>query len=246
MSVTVATHEDETFIRFALRQRLEHIILLVAFTVLAVTGLIQKFNQAALAEGTIQFLGGIERVRFIHRTFALILAIEAIYHGVTMFYTFVLKRERPTMLPTPQDLKDAWQMILYFLGRRKERPLFDRYDFRQKFEYWAMVWGTIIMGLTGFMMWFPIQTTRILSGQWIVAAKAAHGAEAILAVVSILLWHMYGAHLNAEVFPLDTAIFTGKISKERMLREHPLEYARLMEERARAAGEPAPVETPKT
>jgi len=113
------------------------------------------------------------------------------------------------------------------------------------------VWGTIVMGITGFMMWFPIQTTKVLSGQWIVAAKAAHGAEAILAVLSILLWHMYGAHLTAATFPADTSIFTGKISKHRLVHEHPLEYARMVEEQRLAAVpavaevEEAPIEMPK-
>ncbi len=232
MSVKAEAHSGgETFVRFATSQRLEHMLLLISFSILGFTGLIQKFNQVSLAENLILALGGIETVRLIHRMFALILTIECIYHAVALAYQFFTKRSRPTMLPTPHDIVDAWQMVLYFLGRRKERPLFDHFDFRQKFEYWAMVWGTIIMGITGFAMWFPIQTTTFLAGEVIPAAKAAHGAEAILAVLSIILWHMYNAHLAAEVFPVDKSIFTGTISKERMLHEHPLEYARIMEER---------------
>ena len=225
---------DESFVRFATSQRLEHALLLISFSILGFTGLIQKFNQVSLAENLIFALGGIETVRLIHRTLALILTIECVYHAVSLAYQFLTKRSRPTMLPTPRDIVDAWQMVLYFLGRRKERPLFDHFDFRQKFEYWAMVWGTIVMAVTGFAMWFPIQTTAFLSGEVIPAAKAAHGAEAILAVLSIFIWHMYHAHLAAEVFPADKSIFMGKISEERMLHEHPLEYARIMQERKNA------------
>jgi formate dehydrogenase subunit gamma len=235
MSVKAEAHNSaETFVRFAASQRLEHVLLIVSFSLLGFTGLIQKFNQVSLAENLIMLLGGIETVRLIHRTFALILVIESVYHVVATGYKFLTKRARPTMLPTPKDIVDAWQMILYFLGKRQERPLFDHFDFRQKIEYWAMVWGTIVMAVTGFAMWFPIQTTNLMPGEIIPAAKAAHGAEAILAVLSIIIWHMYNAHLLAEVFPMDKTIFSGKISTERMLHEHPLEYAHIMEVRKNA------------
>jgi formate dehydrogenase subunit gamma len=228
----------ESFIRFALTDRIQHALLIVSFTTLAITGLIQRFNQVSLANSLILGLGGITTVRFIHRTFALMLVLLSLYHVANLLYKTVVKRPRPTMLPTPRDVVDAWQMILYFIGKRKERPLFDRYDFRAKLEYWALVWGTLVMGITGFMMWFPIQTTTFFPGEVIPAAKAAHGAEAILAVLSVIIWHMYGAHLNAEVFPMDTTMFTGKISKARLLHEHPLEYARMMEQATPAAVAP--------
>jgi formate dehydrogenase subunit gamma len=225
-----ARASGDEFVRFVLAQRLEHVVLLVSFSLLGFTGLIQKFNQVAFSENVILLLGGIERVRLIHRSFALLLAIQCVYHVVALGYQLLTKRARPTMLPTPKDIVDAWQMVMYFLGRRKERPLFDKFDFRQKLEYWAMVWGTMVMGFTGFAMWFPVQATRFLPGEIIPAAKAAHGAEAILAVLAIFIWHMYGAHLNAEIFPMDKTIFFGTISKERMIHEHPLEYARIMEQ----------------
>jgi formate dehydrogenase subunit gamma len=229
--------EGQTFIRFARSQRLEHIVLIVTFTLMGFTGLIQKFNQNPIANNAIMALGGIENVRLIHRTVAIILVIEALVHVCALGYRFITKRIAPSMIPTIGDVKDAWQMVLYFFGRRKERPLFDTFDFRQKFEYWSLVWGVLIMALTGFAMWFPIQTAHLFSGQVIVAAKTAHGAEAILAVLAILLWHMYSAHLNADIFPMDKAIFNGKVSRERMVHEHPLQYARLMEEAKAAEGE---------
>lgn len=96
-----------------------------------------------------------------------------------------------------------------------------RYTFEEKAEYWALIWGTVIMGITGFMMWNPITTARFLPGEIIPASKAAHGGEALLAVLAILIWHMYGVHIKK----FNKAMFTGKQSEAEMLHEHPLELA---------------------
>jgi mono/diheme cytochrome c family protein len=98
-----------------------------------------------------------------------------------------------------------------------------RYTFEEKAEYWAFVWGAIVMGLTGFVMWNPITAARILPGDIIPAAKAAHGGEALLAVLAIIVWHMYGVHLKH----FNTAMWTGHLTEEEMLHEHPLELADL-------------------
>jgi hypothetical protein len=98
-----------------------------------------------------------------------------------------------------------------------------RFNFEEKLEYWAFVWGAVVMGLTGFMMWNPLTTLKILPGEAIPAAKAAHGGEAILAVAAIIIWHMYGVHFKK----FNKSMFTGKMSEEDMLHEHPLELADL-------------------
>jgi hypothetical protein len=125
------------------------------------------------------------------------------------------------MLPTLQDVKDGWQALMYNLGRAKTPPQMGRYTFEEKMEYWAFVWGAIIMGATGFLMWNPITTTRFLPGEVIPAAKAAHGGEALLAVLAIIVWHMYGVHIKR----FNKAMFTGKMTEAEMLHEHPLELA---------------------
>ena len=107
-------------------------------------------------------------------------------------------------------------------------PKFDRFDFRQKVEYWALIWGTLLMVLTGFILMFPITVTHYLPGIVIYAAKAAHGYEAVLAFLSIITWHMYNTHFAPNMFPVDTTIFTGMISRERLREEHSLEYERLV------------------
>jgi len=106
-------------------------------------------------------------------------------------------------------------------------PPFDRYDYRMKFEYWGLVAGNIIMVLTGFVLYFPTVAARLVPGEIIPAAKVAHSNEGLMAFLVITIWHIYNAHLNPDVFPFDTSIFTGKISRARMLHEHPLELARM-------------------
>jgi formate dehydrogenase subunit gamma len=217
------------FIRFTLGQRIEHAVLIISFTMLAVTGVPQKFFETGWARFLINdVFGGIVSTRNIHHFFAVLIVVESVYHVGYAIYMFGVKRHRPSMVPTPKDIKDALQSIAYYFGIAKEPPKFDRYDYRQKFEYWGLVWGTAIMILTGFIMWYPVAITQWVPGSLVPAAKAAHGGEAILAVLTIVIWHMYWTHANPHNFPADTTMFTGRISKERMEEEHPLELERLM------------------
>jgi formate dehydrogenase subunit gamma len=228
------------FQRFTLSQRIEHAVQITSFSTLVFTGLVQKFNASPVAEWIIHRLGGIEWVRVIHRSFGAVLIAEAVYHVGVTAHALLVRRQKTRMIPGLQDLRDLVQMLLYFIGVRKERARFDRFDFRQKSEYWALVWGSVVMIATGLMMWFPVRTTVWLSGEAIPAARAAHGSEGLLAFLAILVWHMYSAHLSPEVFPADTCIFTGKISEERMKHEHPIEYERLVAAERKAEPGPAP------
>jgi len=202
--------------RFTLSQRIEHIVLIVSFTTLGVTGLIQKFVGNGLAEGLIALLGGIEIVRIIHRIAAIILAVQSVYHVLVLGHKIWVRRIRMTMLPGLKDLTDAIDVVRYNLGLSREHPRMPRYNFGEKVEYWAMVWGTIIMGITGFMLWNPIATAKFLPGNIIPAAKAAHGAEAVLAVLAIIIWHFYNVHVKM----LNKSMFTGKMAHHQMEEEH--------------------------
>jgi cytochrome b subunit of formate dehydrogenase len=113
------------------------------------------------------------------------------------------------------------------MGLNDKHPLYDRFEYKQKFEYWGVVMGSLIMIASGFMLFFPTVFARYLPGEVIPAAKMAHSNEGLMAFLVIAIWHMFNSVLAPEVFPMDTAIFTGKISRARMLHEHPLELARL-------------------
>ena len=218
--------------RFSIAQRIEHFVLLLTFSTLAITGLPQKFVGSGLAEGMIALMGGIETVRIIHRIAAIGIAIQSVYHVLLLGYKVWVHRTEMTMLPGLKDVTDAIDVIRYNLGLTKEHPKMPRYNFGEKVEYWAMVWGTVIMAITGFMLWNPIAAARFLPGQAIPAAKAAHGAEAILAVLAILIWHFYNVHLKM----LNKSMFNGKMTHHQMVEEHGAE----LDKRVAGLARPAP------
>ena len=210
-----------TYERFPLARRIEHLVMLLSFTTLALTGLPQKFASADLSIAFVYILGGIENLRRIHHFAAIVMMLGTAWHILVFGYMGYVRRARLSMLPSFQDAKDAWQAFLYNIGRSKAPPQMGRYTFEEKMEYWAFAWGAIIMGATGFMMWNPISTVKFLPGEVIPAAKAAHGGEALLAVLAIIIWHMYGVHIKR----FNKAMWTGKMSEAEMLHEHPLELA---------------------
>ncbi len=209
--------------RFTLSQRIEHAVLMISFTVLAITGLPQRYVGHPIAERLIIWLGGIERTRQLHHAAAIVLGAVSAYHVIVAGYRYFVLGARPRIFPGLDDARYIFHELAYFLCLRRQRPLADRYTYREKLEYWAVVWGTFLMGLTGFMLWNPITVTRYLPGEIIPAAKAAHGLEAVLAVLSILTWHVYNVHLKH----FNKSIFTGKMSEEELAHEHPLELERL-------------------
>lgn len=225
----MSSAKNDKVTRFDLSQRLQHIVLIISFTTLAITGLLQLFVQSAWAQQIIHVLGDIDGVRRIHHVAGMLLLFVFFYHILSIVWDILAGRSEQ-MLPRLQDARDAVHSVSYLLGRRAESPQFDRFDFRQKMEYWALIWGTFLMGATGLILMFPEVVTQFVPGVVVYAAKAAHGLEALLAIVSIITWHMYSTHLAKGMWPVDTTIFTGKISRERMMEEHPLEYERLVKE----------------
>jgi len=228
--------EQQHYVRFSVAQRIEHWVQMLSFTALALTGIPQKFVGAGWAETWIKVMGGIEIVRVIHHAAAIVMALACIYHVVVVGYKIFVLRVRWTMFPRLDDLFDALDVVRYNLGLAKERIKLARYSFEEKAEYWAFVWGAIIMGVTGFMMWNPINTARFLPGDLIPAAKAAHGGEALLAVLAILVWHFYGVHIKT----FSQAMFSGKLTRAQMEHEHALELERI------EAGQVDPSPEPET
>jgi len=212
---------QRSYVRFTLIQRIEHWVMMLSFTTLGLTGLPQKFSTHPISVNVLNALGGIENLRQIHHIAAVVMMLGTIYHIIFVGYKIFVQRTRMTMLPGLQDARDAIAAFLYNIGLRKTRPQMGRYTFEEKAEYWAFVWGALVMGFTGFLMWNPVTSARYLPGAFIPAAKAAHGGEALLAVLAIIVWHMYGVHLKH----FNKAMFTGKLTEQEMLHEHPLELA---------------------
>lgn len=228
--------------RFTAWQRGEHVLVMVTFIVLLVTGLPQEWPLARWSQTIILSLGGIDAIREIHRTAGILLAVLLVCHLTVVTVGILRRKMKPEMIPSRKDFRDAVVMARYCLGLSEDQPQYGRFDYRQKFEYWGLIFGSIIMVVSGFILYFPTLATSFLPAQLVPAAKAAHGNEAILALLTILVWHGYGAHLNPDVFPFDTSIFTGKIREDRMRHEHPLEYKAWL---ARNSEEPPPSDRPQ-
>jgi formate dehydrogenase subunit gamma len=217
----------ETIVRFGRRARIEHVAIMALFTLLVVSGIPQKFYPDPWAEGVIGLIGGIDRARWIHRFSGIAFALLAAEHLAVVVTGALRGRMALSMVPGVQDVRDAWRTLEHQLGFAPEGARFDRYDYRQKFEYWGLVFGGLVMIVTGFALYLPTLFASVVGGQAIPAAKAAHTNEGLMALLVILTWHIFSAILAPEVFPLDRTIFDGKITLERMRHEHPLELAGL-------------------
>ena len=215
--------KQQQYPRFRVGARIEHIILLITFTVLSITGLPQKYIEAPISEAMVDWMGGIESVRLIHRYAAFLLVAGSVFHLFTGAYRSLVKRERMRIMLRLSDVRDLWDTIRHNLGFSPHPPKMPKFNWGEKIEYWAVIWGTTIMVITGFMLWNPIATTNLLPGQFIPAALAAHGGEAVLAVLSILIWHLYNVLVKHRNF----SIFTGSLPREQMEEEHALELERL-------------------
>ena len=218
----------ETYVRFNGWHRFEHWLLAGCFLALVITGLPQRFSDVGLSVWIINALGGIDNARFLHRVLAGIFMIEAALHLAEIGLSILRRRFSPSMLITFRDFRDAFDTLRYSVGLTRDKPMFDRYDYRQKFEYWGILFGAVVMVTTGLVLWFPTYATRILPGELVPAAKEMHSGEALMALLIIVVWHLYDVVLSPRVFPLDGAMVNGRVSRERLLEEHPREYARLV------------------
>jgi formate dehydrogenase gamma subunit len=217
----------ESFVRFTLRQRIEHFSVMALFIVLAVTGFPQKFSDAGWAQWMVHAMGGVEAARWLHRLAGILFSILTAIHLGTAVALVVSGKSRPSMIPGRKDFADAIKTLKYYLGLSDDEARFDRFDYRQKFEYWGLVMGGLLMIGTGLVLYFPLLVTSVLPGVIIPIAKVAHSNEGLMAFLVVVTWHIYNAHLNPDVFPFDFTIFNGKIIRHRMEHEHPLELARM-------------------
>lgn len=223
---------ERVFIRFSRWVRWEHMILLISFTVLLLTGLPQKYRTASWSQ---QLLATPERLTLfqtIHKIAAVVLIILALYHLGSALLKLVRRQLPGDMLITWQDVRDAAHMLGYLLFIRKDKPAFGKYNFEQKITYWFIFFGIAIMILSGIILWFPEIITRVLPGSVIPAAKLTHSTEAVAAAIFLVIWHFYHVHLER----LNLSIFTGTMNEKDMQAYHTLEYKRITQEEASQPG----------
>ncbi len=219
--MTSTPTKKKVFVRFDLLQRVQHFIFLISFSLLGFTGLPQRYPLSPISTAFFELTGGVEVARNIHHASAIVMMIVSLVHVLEVMYRVMVLSTPISMIPWISDALHVYEDVQYYLGFRRHKGYYGRYSYAEKIEYLALIWGTVVMGLTGFMMWNPISTLRYLPGEAIPAAKAAHGGEAVLAVAAIIIWHFYHVHIKH----LNLSMFTGKLSREEMLHEHPAELA---------------------
>lgn len=225
--------EQKFFQRLSLQFRIQHIVLFSSVGVLIITGIpmlciLGKPGEIWWSQSTVQALGGITIYRYIHRVAATALAGISLYHFLYTIFTREGRREFIELLPQGKDVIDVTMNFLYFLGLRKERPRFGRYTYYEKFDYWAVYWGCVIMGVSGLVLWFPEIAAKYVPWLTYTLSAEIHADEAILAALVLLIWHSYNVHLNPSHFPGSLLWWHGKISHEEMVWDHPLEYNNLV------------------
>jgi cytochrome b subunit of formate dehydrogenase len=225
--------QGKQFQRFSLIWRGAHLTFAVSLMLLTLTGMPLMYADSPWAPKVMEALGGPTVAGLIHRTCAVIFAGIFVWH---LFYIGAkLWRNRATfdwfgpnsLVPNLKDLQDIVGMFKWFLGAGP-RPLFDRWTYWEKFDYWAPFWGVTIIGFSGLMMWFPGVTASFLPGWVFNVAAIFHGEEAFLAVVFLFTVHFFNNHFRPEKFPLETMMFTGVMTIDELRHEHALEYQRLV------------------
>ncbi len=230
----LVSHKGRYYRRFTWPWRLAHLLFALCLMTLTLTGMSLLFPTSPWAPVVIRALGGPELAGLIHRTAAVIFA--TIFLGHLVQVALYLARNIRTfdwfgpysLVPGLQDIKDIFAMFRWFFGQAP-RPVFDRWTYWEKFDYWAPFWGVTIIGSSGVMLWFPEVTASFLPGWVFNVATILHGEEAVLAVGFLFTVHFFNNHFRPDKFPLDIVMFTGSMPLEEFRHEHTLEYKRLVE-----------------
>jgi len=226
--------EGKYFRRFGRIWRLAHLMLALAVMTLVLTGTAVLYAGSFWAPVVIELLGGVKAAAILHRIAAL--TFIAIFFGHLIYFAVRIVRSWKTfrwfgpesLLPNWQDFRDAAAMFRWFFSKGP-RPIFDRWTYYEKFDYWAPFWGMFIIGVSGVMMWFPAATASVFPGWVFNVATIIHGEEAFLAAVFLFTVHFFNCHFRPDKFPQDIVMFTGAVPLEEYRREHTLEYKRLID-----------------
>jgi len=239
--------EGKLYVRFNPIDRFCHTLVITSFLVLVGTGMPLKFHGSAWARAIFDLLGGPEVAATLHRIGAFITGTYLLLHVIRLLVALVRSRAvlrtedgrlsprrfvgvlfgPDSPLPNWQDARDLVAHSKWFVGRGP-RPDFDRFTYWEKFDYLAEFWGSAFIGVSGLVMWFPEQVSRVAPGWVVNVAHVIHSQEALLAAGFILTFHFFNAHFRSEKFPLDTVMFSGRVTEEEMLHERRRQYDRLV------------------
>src|SRR5215469_11171091 len=231
----VTKKEGRYFVRFTRAQRVMHAVLFSTFLGLAATGLPLRFSESIWARRLASEVGGFGAILFFHKLCAIVLTIAFLLHVKEIFTRGIMNREKgifwgaTSMVANWKDAKDLFAHFRYFLGLGP-KPKFERYAYWEKFDYWAVFWGMIVIGLSGYAMWFAPFFAHFLPGWALNAALVIHSEEGLLAILFIFSIHFVNTHLRPGSFPMDMVIFTGVESEQEFQHKRPQEYARMLRE----------------
>jgi formate dehydrogenase subunit gamma len=209
--------------RFTRRHIVNHFVMIACFIGLVVTGMPQKYASTEWAKGVVLIIGGVERVRWVHHFLGTLMAFQLVWHFLEAIWLHFVRRLPMPMVPRLKDVTDFRDQVRFNLGVADNPPAMGRYTFAEKLEYLALVWGTVLMVATGVFLLYPVRWSSLFPGEVILAAKAAHGGEALLAFLSILTWHAYFVHFRHW----NTSIFNGHLDEHAYAEEHALELAEI-------------------
>lgn len=217
-----------TVVRMNKVQRIQHIILLTSFFALVITGFALAWPDSLF--GVIS--GGEEVRRVIHRVAAVVMLLLGLYHVYYMIFTKEGRQGLKDFWFGLKDARDVVGVMKYNLGLSKEHPKMGRFTYAEKAEYWALVWGTIVMGITGLMLWFEVQVSSWLGlpRWWVDVALLIHYYEAILATLAIIIWHLYAVIFDPDVYPVNWAWYDGKMREGHFRHEHEAEWEKMKKE----------------
>jgi cytochrome b subunit of formate dehydrogenase len=219
--------------RFPQIWRVAHLIFALSLMTLALTGMSVLYADSAWAPVVMHWLGGPQVAAVIHRTCAVLFAI-IVFVQLIYFVVHIAQNRRTfdwfgpnSLTPRLQDIRDIFAMVKWFFGLGP-KPVFDRWTYWQKFDYWAPLGAVIFIGATGLMLWFPNVTTALLPGWILNVATILHGEVGLLAILFLFTVHFFNNHFRPDKFPLDIVMFTGSMRLEEFKREHRVEYNRLL------------------
>ena len=214
-----------TITRMTRSQRWQHFILLTSFITLVITGFALKYPDSFLS--LIPGMG--EKARgIVHRIAAVCMIGASVYHLVYLFLARDGRRMVKDMFPMPKDATDALTTMRYYLGLGGEKPEFNRFTYAEKAEYWALVWGVIVMAATGTALWAKVWVGHLFPRWWLDIATSIHLYEAILASLAIVVWHFYQIFMDPDVYPMNWAWYDGKVSEHHYQMEHGLDTETLL------------------